>query len=183
MEKSLRMGKLSAIVSFLSGTIIFALYFLTSWAGLLLVGYVFIAITGPTNIVILVNLIRKTKSNKKHRLEFYKTCGLILLNIPVMLIYCWIATILFGTMRIRLTNTTQTELTSIRIIGCEPKFVEKLMPGQSKTVWVGITGDCSIRMVYLSNGQQKEEFIAGYVTSGMGQKMQYNIGGKNEMRF
>ena len=46
-----------------------------------------------------------------------------------------------------------------------------------KTVWVKITGDCSIYLDYLSNGQRKEETVAGYVTSSMGQKVNHKIDG------
>jgi hypothetical protein len=35
----------------------------------------------------------------------------------------------------------------------------------------------------LANGQRKEESVAGYVTSGMGQKMKHNIGAQNEEQF
>ena len=183
MEKYLRIGNRTAIISFLCGTIIFALYFITSWAELLFVGYVFIVIVGLVNMVILIDLIIKSKNNKANKFKLYKTCGLILLNIPMMLIYCWIVSILMGTMRITLNNKTQTKLTNLKIMGCEDKLVEKIMPGQSKTVWVNITGDCSIKMTYSANGQQKDEVIAGYLTGGMGQKMNYNIGDKKQKQF
>jgi hypothetical protein len=46
-----------------------------------------------------------------------------------------------------------------------------------------ITGDCSISINFLSNGQRKEEIVAGYVTSSTGQKMKHIIGGKNKEQF
>lgn len=182
MEKELRIGKLSAVISLLSGIIIFTLYFLSSLADLLIVGCIFILIAGLINMVILIDLILKSKNIKVNKVKLFKTYGLILLNIPVMLIYCWIASILMGTMRITLKNTTQTEVTNIKIMGCEDKLVEKIMPGLSKTGWVKITGDCVINLTYSANGQQKDEVIAGYVTRGMRQKLQHNIGGLNKIR-
>ena len=86
-------------------------------------------------------------------------------------------------MRITFTNSTQTTLTDINIVGGETEHLDKLEVGQTKTVWVGITGDCSINIDYLSNGQRKRENVAGYVTSSNGQKMNHNIGGQNEEIF
>nr|WP_294925677.1 hypothetical protein [uncultured Flavobacterium sp.] len=48
---------------------------------------------------------------------------------------------------------------------------------------VKITGDCSISIDYLSDGNRKQESVAGYVTTTMGQKMKHNIGGQNEEQF
>ena len=83
-------------------------------------------------------------------------------------------------MRITFTNSTQNKLTDIKIVGCETEHISELEPNESKTVWVGITGDCSITLEYLENGEQKKEMVAGYVTNGMGQKMKHKIDGKDK---
>jgi len=106
-----------------------------------------------------------------------------LLNIPVLFFYCWVTGILLDTMRITFTNTTKTTLTNINIVGCGGAHIEKLENGESETVWVDITGDCSIGINYLSEGQKKEENVAGYLTPLMGQKMEHNIGGENDKQF
>jgi hypothetical protein len=62
----------------------------------------------------------------------------MLLNIPVILFYCWVAIILLDTMRITFTNSTQTTLTNINIVGCGGGHIDKLEVGESKTVWVDI---------------------------------------------
>ena len=182
-ERYINLGRLTALISFLLGTGIFGLYFLTSSFELLFVGYGFIALTGLINIGVFISiLVRATKDeNNKSKLNW--TAGLMLLNIPVMLFYCWVAIILIDTMRITFTNSTQTILTDINILGCETEHIDKLDVGQSKTVWVGITGDCTIDIDYLTNGQRIGENVAGYVTNSMGQKMKYNIGGQNEELF
>ena len=165
------------------GTGIFGVYFLTSSFELLFVGYGFIALTALINLGILNSILVKVIKNKDNRKKLLTTCGLMLLNIPVMLFYCWVAIILLNTMRITFTNSTQTTLTNINIVGCGGGHIDKLEAGESKTVWVDITGDCSINIDYLSNGQQKEESVAGYVTNSMGQKMKHNIGGQNKEQF
>ena len=83
-------------------------------------------------------------------------------------------------MRITFTNSTQNKLSDIKIIGCETEYISELKPNESKTVWVGITGDCYITLEYLENGILKKETVAGYVTNGMGQKMKHKIDGKDK---
>ena len=182
-ERHIKLGRQTALISFLFGTGIFGLYFLTSSFELLFIGYGFIALTGLINIGILISILVKANKDKDNRKKLLTTCGLMLLNIPVMLFYCWVAIILLNTMRITFTNATQTTLTNINIIGCGGGHIDKLEIGESETVWVDITGDCSINIDYLSNGQKKEESVAGYVTNSMGQKMKHNIGGQNEEQF
>lgn len=182
-ERHIKLGRQTALISFLLGTGIFGLYFLTSMFELLFVGYGFIALTGIINLGILISVLVKANKDKDNRKKLLTTCGLMLLNIPVMLFYCWVAIILLDTMRITFTNSTQTTLTNINIVGCGGGHIDKLEVGESETFWVDITGDCSINIEYLSNGQRKEESVAGYVTSSMGQKMKHNIGGQNEEQF
>ena len=182
-ERHIKLGRQTATISFLLGTGIFGLYFLTSSFELLFVGYGFIALTGIINIGILISILVKGIKEKDNRKKLFTTCGYMLLNIPVILFYCWVAIILLDTMRITFTNSTQTTLTNINIVGCGGGHIDKLEIGESETVWVDITGDCSISVDYLSNGQQKEESVAGYVTSSMGQKMKHNIGGQNAEQF
>jgi hypothetical protein len=179
-QSLLTTGKRIAIISFLVGTFIFLLYFLTSSFGLLFVGYGFIAIVGLINIGVLVPLLLRAYKVKENRRKILLTCGLMLLNIPTMLIYCWFAILLLNTMRVTFINTTKTTLTNIDIIGCEPKQIDKLEPNESKTVWIAITGDCSLGIEYLSNGQKKSESVVGYCTNDMGQKMVYKIGSDNK---
>jgi hypothetical protein len=182
-ERHIKLGQQTALISFLLGTVIFGLYFLTSSFELLFVGYGFIALTGLINIGILISILLKANKDIENRKKLLTTSGLMLLNIPLMLFYCWVAIVLLDTMRITFANSTQTTLSNINIVGCGGGHIDQLEAGQSKTVWVDITGDCSINIDYLSNGQQKNESVAGYVTSSMGQKMTYNIGGQNKEPF
>jgi hypothetical protein len=135
------------------------------------------------NIGVLISTLVKASKDNDNRAKLFTTCALMLLNIPVLFFYCWAAIILLGTMRITFTNTTPTTLTNINIVGCGGGHIDKLESGESQTVWVDITGDCSIGIDYLSGGQKKKENVAGYVTSTMGQKMKHNIGGQNAEQF
>ncbi|MBY0245663.1 MAG: hypothetical protein K2Q03_09440 [Sphingobacteriaceae bacterium] len=182
-ERHIKLGRQTALISFLLGTAIFGLYFLTSSFELLLLGYGFIALTGLLNVGVLISILVKANTDKDNRTKLFTTCGLMLLNIPVMLFYCLVTIILLNTMRITFTNSTQTCLTNINIVGCGGGHIDKLESGESETVWVNITGDCSLNIEYLSNEQKKEENVTGYVTSSMGRKIKHNIGGQNEELF
>jgi hypothetical protein len=175
----IKISKITAFVSFLCGTFIFLLYYLTSASGLLFLGYGYIAVIGLLNLGLLIALIVRLISDKGNRRKLLIALVFLLINIPIMVFYCWISLILLGVMRISFTNTTGYKLTEIKIIGCEPKVIDKLEPGDRKTIWVGITGDCTINIEYQLNGQMRTETVAGYVTAGMGQKMYYKVGRKN----
>jgi hypothetical protein len=158
-ERHIILGRQIALISFLLGTGIFGLYFLTSSFELLFIGYGFIALTGLINVGVLISILVKANKDKENRTKLLKTCGLMLLNIPVMSFYCWVAIILLNTMRITFSNSTQTTLKNINIVGCGGGHIYKLESGESKTIWVDITGDCSINIDYLSNGQKKKKVL------------------------
>ena len=174
------LGKVTAIISFIIGAIIFGSYFLTSNSDFLFIGYGFIVIAGIINLIILITIIAKSNSDSTNRKRLLKTGGLMLINLPIMFVFIWISIIVIGNMRITFTNATDNNLTEIKIIGCETKYIAELKPNESQTVWVGITGDCSISLEYLENGMTKTETVAGYVTNGMGQKMKHKIDGKDK---
>jgi hypothetical protein len=173
-EKYINLGKGTAIISFFIGTLIFGIYFLTSNSDLLFIGYGFIVLAGITNLIILIAILAKSKSDLTNRKRLLKKSGLMLINLPIMFLFIWFSLILIGNMRITFTNSTQNKLTDIKIVGCE------LKPNESKTVWVEITGDCSINLEYLENGELKKEMVARYVTSGMGQKIKHKFDGKDK---
>lgn len=172
-----------ALISFLLGTVIFLLYFFSSAYEWLVVGYGYILIAGIANTAVLLLLLFKANKDKGNRTRLLKTAVFVLLNIPVALLYCLFTLFLLNTMRITFTNATPSTLTDINIAGCGGGHIDKLETEDSKTVWVHITGDCSISLDYLANGQRKKEVVVGYVTGTMGQRMKYNIGGQNEEIF
>lgn len=182
-QQYIKIGRQTALISFLLGTAIFVLYFLTSSFELLSLGCGFIVLTSFLNLGMLILILVKANHDKYNRKKLFVTCRLMLLNIPVMLFYVWATIVLLNTMRITFTNSTQTTLTNINIVGCGNGYIDKLECGKSETVWVKITGDCSINIAYLSNGQRKKESVAGYVTNSMGQIMKHSIGGQNEEQF
>jgi hypothetical protein len=177
-EQCINLGRKTALVSFIFGTVIFVLYYLTSWDNLLFFGYAYIVIAAIINIGIIILILVKAEKDKENSRRLIKTFSLLLLNIPVMFLYCWLSVILLDIMRVTFINATETTLSGIKIVGCGGGYIDKLEPGETETVWINITGDCSININYLFNGKRKEEIVAGYVTMSMGQKMKYYIGGQ-----
>lgn len=176
IENYLTTGKVTALTSFAIGTFIFIAYYFTSATECLVIGCLFIAVVAIINFVVLIAILMKLRKNRDSIKKGRITCGLMLLNIPVMLFYCWITLILINTMRITFVNETSAELTEIKIIGCEPGRIDRLSPGESQTIWVDITGDCSIDIEYILNGEYQKESVVGYVTTNGGHLMEHYIG-------
>lgn len=175
-KKQIALGKRTTLISFIIGTIIFGLYFFTSSTKLLFVGYGYIVLAGVFNITILTLTFLKAQSDSENRTELLKTSRIMLVNIPILLFYIWFVLLLNNNMRITFTNTTEHKLTQINIVGCNNKHIAELAPNQSKTVWIKISGDCSIYIDYIENKEKKSEMVQAYTTQGMGQKMKHKIG-------
>ena len=86
-------------------------------------------------------------------------------------------------MRITFENVTENKITNIETTGCEIERINSLEAGESQTLWIAITRDCSINITYSENGEIKKEIVAGYVTNGMGQRLEHKIGGENFFDF
>ena len=182
-ERHIKLGRQTALISFLLATVVFGLYFLTSSPQLLFIGYIFLAFVGLFNIALISSLLIKAIKDNINRTKLFKTCVLMLVNVPVTVLYLWFTIILLDTLRITLTNSTNNQLTKINIIGCDNQFIEKLEVGESKTVWIKISGDCSVDINYLQNGIIKKEAVIPYTTKNLGEKRNYNIGGANRWPF
>jgi hypothetical protein len=175
-------GTWAAILSFLIGTIFLLIFYLSGSANIAFTAYLFVLIAGILNLGILLTLIVKSITDKENRKSYLRTSGVMLLNIPIVIMYFYFVMVLINTMRIEFINETGKQITAIKISGCEPKTIDKLDLNESETSWVGITGDCSINIEYNINieGRTKTENVFGYVTSFMGQKATYRIGNQKK---
>lgn len=91
MNSLINTGKTIAFLSFVIGTILFAfqLYFQGSLR-LVHIGLVFIVVAVIINTVSLIALIFVLLGNTDNKLDILKTCGLILLNMPIAILYFYI---------------------------------------------------------------------------------------------
>ena len=91
MNSLINTSKAIAILSFLIGTILFAtqLYFITSYR-LIYFGIIFIMVTAIINTISILTLIFSMLGYTSQRLELLKTCGIVLVNIPIAILYFYI---------------------------------------------------------------------------------------------
>ncbi|MFS4482111.1 hypothetical protein ACKGJY_03780 [Hyunsoonleella sp. 2307UL5-6] len=87
MKNIITTSKAIAAVSFIIGTILFALQMYTLSNTLIRPGVAFIAIATIVNILSLLALIFLLLNTKTHKIIIFKTIGIVLLNIPVALLY------------------------------------------------------------------------------------------------
>jgi len=174
--KLISTAKTTALITFIGGTIILLLFYLTNGAELGMLGLLFTAIMVIINLVVLARILLQSYRHKIKRNVVFKATGIMLLNIPIFILYCWIGITLLNTVRITFINSTPTEIDDLKISGCEEKYIQKLSSGQSKTVWLSIPHDCGVGISYELNGQTKEEEVTGYVTNEGGFIMTFKIG-------
>ena len=175
-DKLIKSSKQVVFISLIIGTMIFSMFLVSSGVGIGLFGLLFIAIAGFVNLIYLTMLIIRIFKESEPRGIIFKSIGFILLNIPFLIAYSWIALIWIDTLRITFINDTSACLTNIKVIGCDDRTIERIEKGQSKTVWLKITGDCGTSINYKLNGVEKSEEVTGYVTNGNGYSMTFKIG-------
>lgn len=175
-----KIGFLIAVVSFLLGTLLLLIFYLSDSFDIAIIGYGFLIVAGIVNLIVLLILIKKSMTDKENRNSYLKTSGLLLLNIPIAIVYLIFVMFLFNTMRINFINKTGKPITEIQITGCESKTIDKLDIDESKTIWIGIPGDCSITIEYKIDDEIKREEVFSYVTNSMGQRAIFRIGNQEK---
>ena len=178
--KKENIGKTVALISFILGSILVGLFFFTEKAELLFIGYIFIFFIVIVNIGVFIASIVEAINNKSIRKKLFINSAIMLLNIPVAYFYLWFMLILLNTIRLTLTNPTDSKLTDLHISGCESISIDNLEAGESKTVWVSISSDCSINLNFKEEGTEKTETIIGYASSMGGYKTEHIIGKGNQ---
>lgn len=181
--KQIKVGRSVFIFSLLIGIGLTLGFYLTSYSELLLVGYVFLAIAFIVNAFVFLMLLYKAMDDEKNRKGLLSTSGLLLVNIPIAITCIYFVMILLNTLRIEFVNNTGHELSDLNISGCQEIQIDKMMPGESKMIWIEIERECSISINYLQEGIRKEEVVAGYVTTMCGEKGKHRIDGKDKEIF
>ena len=91
MENLIETGQITALISFVLGTILLSFYLYfgePSFPIELAVGFIIAAII--FNTVLFLVLFGAAILNPKYRLELLKTCGIMLMNIPISILYFYI---------------------------------------------------------------------------------------------
>ena len=91
MNELQNFGKITALASFVAGSTIFALY---SYFGEpdfpIQIGILFVIGALVINTGIVLVLIGAALLKSENRIELLKTCGIMLLNIPVVILYFYL---------------------------------------------------------------------------------------------
>ena len=91
MKTFISTGKIIAILSFVIGTVILALHLTFKHnTTLLIVGLYFTIIAVIINLIVFLSLLVTAIINFEYRFELLKSCGIILLNIPIAFLYFYL---------------------------------------------------------------------------------------------
>jgi hypothetical protein len=180
MQKKLinKIGIWTAALSFLIGTLLLFVFYAICLGWAILAGYFFTITAGIINAGILLVLIFKALKDKKNRKSYLKTSAIILINIPVAIAYFYFVIMLLNTMRITFINDTGKTLTEAEIISTQNSKAGNFNEGESKTVWMNITGDCAIYIKYNMNSKVYKDVVCPYVCRNSGGKITYRIARK-----
>ncbi|MGV3545947.1 MAG: hypothetical protein ACO1N4_02710 [Pedobacter sp.] len=83
----IRIGTWTAICSFVIGTLLFLTFIITNHAALAYLGFYYLLVIIPVNMLVLLIIIATAFLNKERWIEHLKTMGLMLLNIPIAWLY------------------------------------------------------------------------------------------------
>ena len=169
-----KVGKKAAIYSLIIGSAIFVFFYKTGEIYFLIGGLLFAIMAAIVNSVFIISFLIHCLKDVD-RTKFFGTFCLMVVNIPVCIFYYYCSLYLLNTMRITFVNEYQNEIKKINILGCERNFIDKIEPGESKTVWIEIPNDCSISVNYLHNEKKVSENVIGYVTPLSGAILTHNF--------
>lgn len=174
-----RLGNLTAAITMLLGLLFFIIFnFFSSQSTFhLFLWYVFVSFCVNIFVLMLLVLSKNRKSN-------LGTIGFMLINAPfVLFLFIWFIVITVNSLRVDFVNKTTSEITDIRIYGCESKHITQIKPGEVKTIWFRIDKDCSLTTNYLKDGERFQETIINSATNGTSGRGTFYLGESNPMYF
>jgi hypothetical protein len=173
-----KIGLFTALISFLIGTILLIIFYLTNSTSITIYGMIFIAVAGIINLGVFVKVLINLINEKENRKKYILTSGIMLLNIPIVILYFYIVMFLMSTMRITFINETGTKLTNLKIIGGETKIIKELGVGERQTEWIGIKFENDFILEYKIDGEIKREMVYSYAVTG--DRINHRIGNKSD---
>lgn len=163
------------MLSFCVGTgLMIVYYFDMSTITVLYSFYIVFAIV-VLNIILLLFLFFKGIQGSITKDSLKRSAIILSANIPVAILYYFFVTFLLGILRITVVNQSGSDISNVRIIGCEDKKIDILENKDFKTVWLKIPNDCSVDVTFTKGGKDHTQNVVGYATVMMGQKVIYEI--------
>lgn len=174
-QKLRTIGLRNALIFLVIGALLYAIYYQTSANFFIYLEYAFIFIAGAINFILLLRIFNHVKKHKRNRTSLLVTSGVIILSLVGTLVFFRFMMNLQDTMRIKFINVSSSNLTSLKVVGCEKKFIDQLKPGRSRTVWIRISRICSISISYIQNGVTKTEVVSAYIEPSNGSKLTFSL--------
>lgn len=170
-----KIGFYTALLSFLIGSLLLILFYLTSSSNIIALGIFFIGIAGIINTGVFIKVIFEILKEKRNKKKYYITAGVMLLNIPIVVLYFYTVLFLMTATRVTFINDTGKEISALKIMGGELKTIEKLSVGEKQSEWFQIKFEDNLLVEYLIDGHLKTDNIGdGYMITG--KKINHRMG-------
>ena len=86
-----------ALISFIIGTLILATFYLTENTGFAFIGLFYLFVAVVINLIFLIGLILKLVTKETDKKKTLISIGILLMNIPIVILYYNIAMYIIGT--------------------------------------------------------------------------------------
>lgn len=93
----IKMSRNVALISFVIGTLILLTFYLSENTGFAFIGLLYLFIATVINLIFLVGLIMKIITKESDRKRAWISIGILLANIPIVILYYNIAMYIIGT--------------------------------------------------------------------------------------
>ena len=93
----IKMSRNVALISFIIGTLILLTFYLTENTVFAFIGLFYLFVATVINLIFLIGLIMKLITKETERKKTWISIGILLANIPVVIVYYKIAMYLIGT--------------------------------------------------------------------------------------
>jgi len=167
----LTISTFTAILPLTIGSLIFWIWFFYPNNEFKLWGILTILISTPIcigGLMMTVFFKFKNKNNQPSRRKANRIFFIILLNIPFCFCYLSFASYLMDTERITIINDSENDITNINVFGAGDFIsIALIEKGKTKTAWIHMIQEGSIRMTYKENGQDKTKQLESYTGPGM----------------
>ena len=150
-----------ALVSFLTGTMLFVWYRETNQWFIVDYSLRFILASVLINLAVLTALVVCLIVSKGKQ-TYLLTLGFVLLNIPIAVLYGRIVYTSLNEAKHIFINGTGSEIKDVQICGCgSAKDIRKLEPGESTKVRFKMDRPCGVNVKFQSKGKSKELIAFG----------------------
>lgn len=165
-----------SLIFFAIGTSLLMLFYFSLSPTVASIGYAYTGLALLIGIIYLILISFKVNSKKITARQGLKCAGIMLINVPFAAAYFYFVMILMTTARVTFENNTGRDVRSVVVSGCGNRTLGELKAGESKTVWIPISHECSLDVFYEVDREPRHETVIGYLVPNAGVIETYKIG-------